>query len=588
MSKYSGQSGQTILEIVIALALFIFISGALASLMLGGLHGAQQGSQHLEADALAQEGIEALRSIRNGAWNELSQSPSGVSVSGGQWILSGNSDSIPPFTRTITLAAVCRSLAGDIVACPGSYTDAHTLYGTSMVTWTTLEGALNQVSRSSYLTSWNESVWTQTDWMLGPGQSTWLLPNRYDTDDGHIDRLVAGQVQLASVGGGGTWSLHTQLPDGDDLEDVAPVSSQDIWAVGDDGLIVHYNGTTWTTIPSPHGDRINALTMLSSTSGWAVGDGGKIIRYNGATWTQVSSPVTDHLNGIWMVSETEGWAVGEAGKIIRYNGTSWSQFTDTGGNAWYDVQIVSSNDGWAVGNQGLIYRWNGTSWSLHTDSGGTVWRATTMRTASDGWAVGDQGLIYRWNGTAWSESADVGGTNWRDVAIASETDGWAVGTGGIMYRWNGASWSQFASPTTAGINDAEMLSSNLGWAVGDGGRIFRYRSSAYETSATLTSSAFSLGNASPVSVIEWDEIIPACTPACDIRFQIRSAPDNGGVPGAFGPWYGETGVDTYFSTPAGFLIPQGVNGGSWVQYRALLEGDGTTTPTLTEVRAYYQ
>lgn len=580
--------GQTILEIVIALALFIFISGALASLMLGGLHGVQQGSQHLEADALAQEGIEALRSIRNGAWNELSQSPSGARVSGGQWVLSGTSDSIPPFTRTITLDAICRSLAGDIVACPGSYTDAHTLYGTSTVTWTTLEGVQNQVLRSSYLTSWDESVWTQTDWVLGPGQSTWLLPNRYDTDDGNIDWLAAGQVQLAAAGGAGAWSLHTQIPSGDHLRDVWTVSAADIWAVGDNGLITHYDGSTWSTVPSPHGNRINALHMLSAASGWAVGDSGKIIRYNGTSWTDASSPVTDHLNGIWMVSETDGWAVGEAGKIVRYNGSSWSQFTDTGGNAWYDVQLASSSDGWAVGNQGFIYRWNGTSWSLHTDSGGTVWRSVMVRTASDGWAVGDQGLIYRWNGTAWSESEDVGGTNWRDIAVVSATNGWAVGTGGIMYRWNGTSWSQFTSPTTAAINAVQMLSSNLGWSVGDGGRIFRYQASAYETSGVLTSSAFSLGDPSPVSAIEWDETIPACTPSCDIRFQVRGAPDNGGVPGAFGSWYGATGVDTYFSTPAGSLIPSGVNGGAWVQYRALLDGDGTSTPTLAEVRVYYK
>src|SRR3989338_3705837 len=126
-----NKRGQSILEIVIALAIFIFISAALAALMLGGMHGFTQGSQHLEADALAQEGVEAIRSIRNGAWNELSQSPSGVSVSGGQWVLSGANDSIPPFTRTITLDTVCRSGVGDIVSCPGVTIDPHTIYATS-------------------------------------------------------------------------------------------------------------------------------------------------------------------------------------------------------------------------------------------------------------------------------------------------------------------------------------------------------------------------------------------------------------------------------------------------------------------------
>ncbi|MBI4252822.1 hypothetical protein HY623_01420 [Candidatus Uhrbacteria bacterium] len=582
------QRGQTILEIVIALAIFIFISSALASLILGGLHGVAQGSQHLEADALAQEGMEALRSIKNGAWNELSQSPAGVRVSGGEWILSGASDSMPPFTRTITLDAVCRSQAGDIVSCPGSYTDPHTLYGASAVTWTTLEGTRNQVTRSSYLTSWNESAWTQTDWSGGTGQSIWSVENRYDADDGNIDSAVAGQVQLAASAITGTWSLHSQIPEGDDLHDLWTVGGSDIWAVGDDGLIIHWDGTTWTTVTSPHGSRINGIFMLSASSGWAVGDGGKIIRYDGTSWTQVSSPVTDHLNSIWMVSESDGWAVGEAGKILRFDGTSWTQFTDTGGNTWHDIQMISAADGWVVGNQGLIYRWNGSAWSLHTDSGGTVWRSLYLLSATDGWVAGDQGLIYRWNGSEWLLSADTGGTNWRSVYHASSSDGWVTGTGGEIYHWNGVMWSAYSSPTTADINEVRMLSSSLGWAVADGGRLFRYQASAFETSGVVTSSAFSLGDASPVTVIEWDEVVPACTPACDVRLQIRTAPDSGGTPGVFGPWYGATGIDTFFLTPTGSLIPQEANGGSWVQYRAVLDGDGTATPTLNEARVYYK
>ncbi|MEK7648942.1 MAG: hypothetical protein AAB400_03425 [Patescibacteria group bacterium] len=582
------KKGQAILEIVIALAIFSFIAMALVSLMLGSLHGGQQGSQHLEADALAQEGLEAIRSIRDGAWNELPATPSGVAISANQWIASGASNSIPPFTRTITVSDVCRTSQGDSASCPASYTDPHTKYAESRVDWTTLENTPNRVVRSSYLTNWDSSVWTQTDWVGGAGQSTWLLPNRYESDDGHALTTIAGQVQIAPNIGSGAWSLHTELPQGHHIRGVSTVSASDMWAVGDNGLIAHYNGTAWTEVSSPHGDRINAIHMLSQSDGWAVGDGGKIIHYNGTAWSSAISPATDHLNSVYFLNPSDGWAVGAAGKIFRYNGVSWSEFADTGGTEWNDVQLISATDGWMVGNQGLIYHWNGAAWAEHTDTGGTVWSALHMISALDGWAIGDQGLIYHWNGIAWSQAEDTGGNNWNAIHFSSTVHGWAVGNGGEILHWNGVSWQEATSPTTNNLRGVSALSLTSAWAVGDGSKIFRYVANAYYAQATLVSSAFSLSDSSPVTVIEWDEAVPVCTPACDVRFQVRTAPDNGGIQGVFGSWYGSAGVDTYFSDPRGSVISSAANNNRWVQYRVILDGDMQNTPTLNEVRIYYK
>lgn len=580
MSHGRAARGQTILEIVIALAIFIFIAGSLAALMLGGTNAAQQGSQHIEASALAQEGLEAVYAIRNRAWNELSQSPAGVALSAGRWVLSGANNTIAPFTRTITLDTVCRSAGGDITNCPGALADPHTLYATSTVTWTTVEGAQNSVRQSAYITSWDHLRWSQSDWSGGSGQNIWTAADRYASDDGKMNVTVQGQVQLASNIGSGTWSLHTQLGAEDTLRDVATVSDADMWAVGDDGLIAHYNGTAWSVVMSPYQSRINAVTMLSATSGWAVGDNGRILRYNGTVWSAVASPVSEHLNSISMISEIDGWAVGDAGKILHWNGTQWTEFTDTGGNSWHDVQMMSATNGWVVGNQGFIYHWNGFSWTLHTDSGGTVWRSVFLLNANDGWVVGDQGNIYRWNGSTWTPHTDTGGTNWRSVHLATASDGWITGTGGDIYRWNGTAWLDYPSPTTEDFNEVLALTSGNAWAVGSDGNIFRYQGPAYYTQGQVISSAFSMGDPSPVMVVEWDELVPSCTPVCDVRLQVRTAPDNSGAPGAFGPWYGATG--------SGSLVPVGANGNQWVQYQAVLEGDAQNTPTLSEVRIYYK
>ncbi len=99
-----------------------------------------------------------------------------------------------------------------------------------------------------------------------------------------------------------------------------------------------------------------SVDMVSSSDGWAVGDGGIIIRWNGTSWNSLTSPTTKHLFSVSMVNATDGWAVGSDGCIIHWNGTSWSNVTSPTG-AWLQyVDMVDSTDGWIIGADGM-YHW---------------------------------------------------------------------------------------------------------------------------------------------------------------------------------------------------------------------------------------
>jgi hypothetical protein len=82
-----------------------------------------------------------------------------------------------------------------------------------------------------------------------------------------------------------------------ELSGVAAISATNAWAVGSTGtgktLIVHWNGKTWTRVPSP-GGAFHGVAATSARSAWAVGStaNGKalIVRWNGQVWTQVPSP----------------------------------------------------------------------------------------------------------------------------------------------------------------------------------------------------------------------------------------------------------------------------------------------------------
>lgn len=129
----------------------------------------------------------------------------------------------------------------------------------------------------------------------------------------------------------------------------------------------------------------------------------------------------------------------------------------------------------------------------------------------------------------------------------------------------------------------ELLSLTVNYSRGSGGG-----SSGYALSGSLVSSAFDMGNSSPVQIIEWDESIPSCSPVCSLRFQVRTAPDSSGSPGTWTDWYGSTGSGTYFTSAGGTTISVDLNDNQWVQYRVELAGDGVDTPILEEVRTYYR
>ena len=121
------KKGQSLFEAVVAIAIFALASSALIATVAGGGDGIVSANLQTQAAALADEGIEAVRSIHDGAWNEfqytqsqVKQTPTGPGLPD-QWTFNGISspEAIGQFTRTIEIDPVCRDGSNTIVVCPG-------------------------------------------------------------------------------------------------------------------------------------------------------------------------------------------------------------------------------------------------------------------------------------------------------------------------------------------------------------------------------------------------------------------------------------------------------------------------------------
>ena len=352
------------------------------------------------------------------------------------------------------------------------------------------------------------------------------------------------------------------------LSSLAVVEPNDIWAVGNAGtygaarstLAVHWNGSSWAQVPTPNGSsEVNWLigaAPVATNDVWAVGYSATnppeqsvsntlIEHWNGTSWTAVPSPnptpplsgggpVSNELRGVAAVAANDVWAVGQSfdygasqALIVHWNGTSWSTVTAPhigGYSALRSISAVSANDIWAVGYQykrgvqiTLVEHWNGTSWTVvaSPNDGPFVQELLRVRavSANDVWAVGYhlavfgfnqvyQTSIWHWNGTAWSvvPSPDVNQENNYLFSVdgTSASDAWAVGfwdTGfelrTMIQHWDGVAWSIVESPNSSDyideLSDVVALTADDVWAVGQFTGFFTFETLTLHHTASCAS-----------------------------------------------------------------------------------------------------
>lgn len=346
--------------------------------------------------------------------------------------------------------------------------------------------------------------------------------------------FTASAAAPAMAGSGARTEPDVTTPAGP-LSAVSAASSSDVWAVGYQiinrsgrTLVMHWNGTTWSSVPSPNpstsDNRLSGVSAVSNNDAWAVGyddvpagdHQALILHWDGAQWAQVPSPDLgsgqSQLNAVSAVSATDAWAVGtyintisdSETFVLHWDGSAWTLATSVSpasSNILAGIDADSSGDAWAVGYDGgatLTLHWNGTAWSKvgSPDPSNQVNRlaAVSATSASDAWAVGyddrtkgptNVTLILHWNGSTWSRVFSPSpGDDWNDlygVSAVSRTDAWAVGAyqgltrfgGPLVLHWNGTGWRRVSAPNPgSGAGDANILvgvsgvAPNDAWAVG--------------------------------------------------------------------------------------------------------------------------
>lgn len=98
--------GFFLVEVIIAASVFMLLVTAIAGTYLYGQESAVLSGNRTRAVMLAQEGIEAVRNIRDDSFSNLVDGAYGLDAAGGEWNLVAGQDTISIFTRQIIISTI--------------------------------------------------------------------------------------------------------------------------------------------------------------------------------------------------------------------------------------------------------------------------------------------------------------------------------------------------------------------------------------------------------------------------------------------------------------------------------------------------
>ncbi|MFA5129801.1 MAG: prepilin-type N-terminal cleavage/methylation domain-containing protein [Patescibacteria group bacterium] len=142
LKKLPHSKGFTLIEVLFSIMILgILLSTVLLSLS-GQLTHVTDSNSRLQAASIAEEGLEAARSIRDTNWSSLAAGAHGLTFSGGNWTFTSASDTTNGFTRTITVTdASAHERNVDVTVAwtpPGSATQQTYTLSTRLADWRNL------------------------------------------------------------------------------------------------------------------------------------------------------------------------------------------------------------------------------------------------------------------------------------------------------------------------------------------------------------------------------------------------------------------------------------------------------------------
>ncbi|MEK6606576.1 MAG: hypothetical protein AABZ30_02845 [Myxococcota bacterium] len=149
---------------------------------------------------------------------------------------------------------------------------------------------------------------------------------------------------------------------------------EDVWAVGEQGAVLHFDGSEWTPVEGGYGYTLWGVWGAAPNDLWAVGGTSNgsmpalIRRYDGSVWADVDAGLgvdVARYFKVWGTAIDDVFIVGEGGVIVHFDGVNFTQMSSGTADRLITVYGRGSDDVWAVGGlgSGVVLRYDGKTWA---------------------------------------------------------------------------------------------------------------------------------------------------------------------------------------------------------------------------------
>lgn len=360
----------------------------------------------------------------------------------------------------------------------------------TVVAWQKIHGASPTenfvVGDDGYAFSGYGNSWTQ----IGTTFSYRLFSgvHMFATDTVFVSGVDYGAVQDTSDTTGSTYIDRTiltqfngfsfeELKHDADLTktmfDIWGLDDSSVWAAGDDGRLVHYDGDTTEVIAAGDGNvPLNAIWGTSDSNIYVAGSSNAILHFDGTTWKWVN---THHLHSyldVWGLSDSMVYVTGTDGNILEFTSPDDYSFMSTGveDNIW-SIWGSDPSNLWACGDDGTILHYDGSDWSEQETNTDFTLYSIWGYSETDIYAVGQTALHY--DGNTWDFIELQPTPDFYGIWMPSLSEVYLVGSdGAILFSVGGTSYDIHESGTSEHLRavwgDADATRR---FAVGDNGTI---------------------------------------------------------------------------------------------------------------------
>jgi hypothetical protein len=258
-----------------------------------------------------------------------------------------------------------------------------------------------------------------------PSWVAWRNPNAFSYSYGlnaiwgnaSRDLYAVGEYGMVLHYDGREWSVVRYGEEGG-FNDVWGSSAGRVFAVGHDGAILHCDGQRCARMASGTAVRLNAVWGRGWYDVYAVGEAGTVLHFDGRKWSSILSGTNRTLHGVWG-DGLRTFAVGDDGTILRLTPRDAQHVDVPTTNDLYGIGGSSTTGLYAVGALGTVLHYDGSRW--RPVKSGTIRDLSNVRGTEDGHVIV----------TAGSRLLHFDGREWGFMDVAPEGDGGFVDVWGL-------------------------------------------------------------------------------------------------------------------------------------------------------------